>query len=182
MGRQEARSSTELALMRRIAAGDHRAFEEFVALADRSLRAYCGHRTRDSHEADELRQEVLVRVWTKADSFDGRSSLQTWLYRLVANLAIDGHRRRSRLPVPVAEPPEPRAAGAVEPEADAVRAADVRRALAGLPQHYRKVVFLSDYCDLSDHDIAARCGIARTTVRTRLHRGRNALRGVLRAG
>jgi RNA polymerase sigma-70 factor (ECF subfamily) len=182
MGRQEARSSTELALMRRIAAGDHRAFEEFVALADRSLRAYCGHRTRDSHEADELRQEVLVRVWTKADSFDGRSSLQTWLYRLVANLAIDGHRRRSRLPVPVAELPEPRAGGAVEPEADAVRAADVRRALARLAPHYRKVVFLADYCDLSDHDIAARCGIARTTVRTRLHRGRNALRGVLRAG
>lgn len=168
--------------MRRVAEGDHRAFEELVSRTDRLLRAYCGHRTRDAHDADELRQEALMRIWLKADAFDGRSSLRTWLYRLVANLAIDEHRRRSRLPVPVEELPEPRGGAFAEPEADAVRAADLRRALAGLPQHYRKVVFLSDYCDLSDHDIAARCGIARTTVRTRLHRGRSALRGMLRAG
>ncbi|MCD0451270.1 RNA polymerase sigma factor [Actinocorallia sp. API 0066] len=173
-------NEAELALMRRIAARDDTAFEEFLAQAGTILDAFCRNQTRDADEADELRQEVMLRVWLKARAFDGRSSLRTWLYRLVANLAVDEHRRRSRLPTPVARMPEPPHA-APGPEAATVRDAELRWALARLAPHYRNVVLLRDYCDMPDGEVARRCGIATATVRSRLHRARHALRLTLAA-
>lgn len=172
---------TELALMRRIAQGDHAAFEEFVGITGKILDAFCRHQTRNADDADELRQETLVRVWTKASGFDGRSSLRTWLYRIVANLAIDEYRRRSRLPTPVEHMPEPPHGAELELEDEAVRAEELRWALSRLAPHYRNVVVLRDYCDMSDQEVAGRCGIARATVRSRLHRARHALRHTLAA-
>ena len=130
-------------------------------------------------DADDLHQEVLLRVWQKAATFTGRAGLRTWLYRLVANLAIDEHRRRARLPTPVdALPDAVRDPGL---ERAAAQADELRRALARIGPHYREVAVLSDYCGLPDKEVARLCGIAEATVRTRLHRARKALRTVLAA-
>ncbi|GAB2849293.1 hypothetical protein GCM10022221_55890 [Actinocorallia aurea] len=165
--------------MGRVARGDAGAFEEFVGVAGGIVDGYCRRIARDAHEADELRQLTYIRAWSKACGFDGRASLSKWLYRMVVNLAIDEHRRRGRLPVPVERMPEPPQdpGGAMEDEV--AGAVDLRAAVVRLAPHYRSVVILHGYWDLSDAEVADRCGIASATVRSRLHRARHTLREAL---
>lgn len=168
--------------MRRIATGSQSAFEEFARRYEPMLRALCHRHMEDPHDAADLQQEVLVRVWSKAGEFSGRSALTTWLYRIVANLAVDEHRRRRQRPAPIGPLPQVRAGDREDTEPAAAKAVELRWALARLAPHYRAVAVLSGCCDLPDHEVARLCGIAETTVRTRLHRARRALRAVLASG
>src|SRR6185437_2950432 len=78
---------------------------EFERLA-RELTGYCYRMLGSPFDAEDAVQDTMVRAWREFDSFEGRSSLRTWLHRIATNVCIDMLRTRSRRSVPMElEPP-----------------------------------------------------------------------------
>jgi RNA polymerase sigma-70 factor, ECF subfamily len=178
---------SEHELIRRARAGDQDAFAELVVLhADRiygALRRF----GLDTDEADEVAQEVFVRAWRGLPRFGERSRFSTWLYRIAFN---EAQRRLSRRPRARAEPEPDREDPIVylqespelSPEAqtlDAEFERTLERALDQLPADWRAAVVLRDVEGLSTHDAAEVAGLGEAAFKSRLHRGRMQLRGLL---
>ncbi len=139
---------------------------------------------RDENEAEDVAQDVHLRVLTHVDQFAGRSSVLTWLTRITVNEALSRLRTRARRPVAdlsvvelgfaSASVPSPR-----NPEESAIEEEARRRAtrvVTTLPAKYRGVVILRELQELTSAE-AARClGLTQKCVNTRLHRARNLLR------
>src|ERR671936_733660 len=68
----------------------------------RELTGYCYRMLGSGFEADDAVQETMVRAWRAADSFEGRSSVRSWLYRIATNVCLDMLRGRSRRARPMA--------------------------------------------------------------------------------
>jgi RNA polymerase sigma-70 factor (ECF subfamily) len=157
--------------------GDLEAYDLLVgAYQDRVYQV--AYRVTGNHEdAWDAAQEALVNAFRSLRHFRGTAAFSTWLYRITVNAALDLVRRR---------PPQPAVpletvvvSGGSEP-ADAVARADVQRrihqAIASLPPDQRVAVILRDLQGLAYEDIAAVLHIPVGTVRSRLSRGREALR------
>jgi RNA polymerase sigma-70 factor (ECF subfamily) len=137
--------------------------------------------TGDDEEARDLAQDVLVRLHRglsryRAGNFEG------WLYRTTVNAFRDRLRKRKRLREDVLgeEPPGMRTGGIVEEAVQQLELHDVvQRALVKLPPEYREAVVLRDLQGRSYEEIAEILGIPAGTVRSRIHRGREALRQLL---
>lgn len=126
-------------------------------------------------------QEVMINAWHRIGQFDGRSSVLTWLYRIMANAAVDEYRRRGRAAVPVGGLIDDASAMQDSPEGAVVEEFQLRWALALLPPKYRLVSLLADHLGYPYAEIAEICGVPQATVRTRLRRARQALRIALAA-
>ena len=92
--------------------GDEGAFRDLVAPYQRELRAYCYRMSGSTDDADDLMQECMLRAWRGLDSFEGRSSLRTWLYRVAWSVSVDAlEKKKSRALVvdvgPAADPDTP---------------------------------------------------------------------------
>lgn len=138
--------------------------------------------TGNRADADDLVQEVLVRVQRGLRTYQP-GSLRGWLGRITTNAFLDDARRRTRRPA-VALPDEPDLVLPASPSAADAAAAEslsdeLQEALAGLPDDYRIAVVLSDVVGLPYADIAEHLDIPVGTVRSRIHRGRLALREAL---
>jgi RNA polymerase sigma-70 factor (ECF subfamily) len=81
--------------------GDHEAFALLIEPFRRELRAYCYRLSGSLHDADDLVQDSLLRAWRGLKSFEGRSSLRTWLYKVATSACLDALEKRSprRLPM-----------------------------------------------------------------------------------
>lgn len=140
--------------------------------------------TSDPDEARDLAQDVFVRVYQNLDRYRP-GSFEGWLYRITKNLFLDGIRRRARVrlvPLPTEgwqEAPDP-GPGPAEHAELGVLADDVLRALQQLPASFRTAVVLTDVEGLTYAEVADALGWPIGTVRSRVHRGRRALRTVLR--
>jgi RNA polymerase sigma factor (sigma-70 family) len=138
--------------------------------------------TGNDADAQDLVQEVLLRVRRGLETYRP-GSLEGWLSRITTNAFLDEVRRRRRRPT-VALPDDPDRALAGGEDADAALAAmklpdDVQDALRALPDDFRAAVVLCDVVGLTYEEIAEQLGIPVGTVRSRIHRGRATLRGVL---
>src|SRR5258708_39206994 len=101
-------------------AGDERAFARLIAPHRRELLAHCYRLSGSLHDAEVLLQESLIRAWRGLGSFEGRSSLRTWLYKIATNVCLDVLRNRvaRTLPTeigPAADPSVPMPAPCTDP-------------------------------------------------------------------
>jgi RNA polymerase sigma-70 factor (ECF subfamily) len=142
--------------------------------------------TGNQHDAEDLTQEVFVRVFRSLSSYTP-GTFEGWLHRITTNLFLDLVRRRARirfdaLPDDAERIPAPDRAGLQTPAQaydDTHFDADVQAALDALPPDFRAAVVLCDLEGLSYEEIAATLGIKIGTVRSRIHRGRSQLRAAL---
>ena len=147
---------------------------------------------KDRGEAEEAVQAAYVSAFSSIGAFEGRSSLSTWLTRIVINEALGRvraeRRRRASLEaegVPVLETYRERLmAGSETPQPDAAVAREqlrrlIERAVAELPDIFRTVFVLREVEGLSVEDTAEALGIPAATVKTRLLRARKRLQEAL---
>jgi RNA polymerase sigma factor (sigma-70 family) len=152
---------------------------------DHSARVYrLAYRlTGNTHDAEDLTQEVFVRVFRSLPSYTP-GTFEGWLHRITTNLFLDMARRRQRIRFEgLGEETESRLGGAEPTPAQAFDDrhldSDIQAALKGLAPEYRAAVILCDIEGLSYEEIAAALGIKLGTVRSRIHRGRAQLRAAL---
>jgi RNA polymerase sigma factor (sigma-70 family) len=152
---------------------------------DHSARVYrLAYRlTGNTHDAEDLTQEVFVRVFRSLSSYSP-GTFEGWLHRITTNLFLDMARRRQRIRFEnLGEETTARLSGAEPTPAQAFDDrhfdGDVQAALKALPPEYRAAVILCDIEGLSYEEIADTLGIKLGTVRSRIHRGRAQLREAL---
>jgi RNA polymerase sigma factor (sigma-70 family) len=139
--------------------------------------------TGNPHDAEDLTQEVFVRVFRSLSSYTP-GTFEGWLHRITTNLFLDSARRRQRIRFEgLADEVAHRMAGSEPTPAQAFDDShlddDVQAALKALPPEYRAAVVLCDIEGFSYEEIAATLGVKLGTVRSRIHRGRAQLRSAL---
>ena len=150
--------------------------------------------TRNEADAQEVVQDVFLAVFRKIHTFQGKSALTSWLYRVTTNAALLKIRsRRADREVPlepqlptflpdghrVGDPAYLNADWSQTPEAELLsrETRDIlHRAIHGLPEMYRAVLVLRDIEGLSNEEVAVAVGETVPAVKSRLHRARMALR------
>jgi len=184
IGRQEDEGRLDADLMRRIADGDQRAFQQLV---HRHLAGAVRLATRvlgSSAMAEDAAQEAFIRVWKHAGSFEDPekrgAKFTTWLYRIVLNLCID-EKRRIRFDAldDVPEPMDDRP-GAEKDMQRREQSARVQAALAALPERQRTAFVLCFYEDYTNKEAAAMMGIGLKAIESLLVRARRTLRDTLK--
>ncbi len=139
--------------------------------------------TGNCHDAEDLTQEVFVRVFRSLPSYTP-GTFEGWLHRITTNLFLDITRRRQRIRFEgLGEEAAARLKGTEPTPSQAFDDRhldhDVAAALAGLPPEYRAAVVLCDIEGLTYEEIADVLGVKLGTVRSRIHRGRAQLRAAL---
>jgi RNA polymerase sigma-70 factor (ECF subfamily) len=161
------------------AEGDQAAWETIVQTYRRKVFNVAYRFVGTYDEAEDLTQDIFLKVFRSLSSFDRRANFQTWLISVSRNLCIDRYRsgRRARevfarevdaATVP-AESPGPSPEARVDTQD---RIGLLREALRGLSPALRTAVLLRDIHELSYQEIADRLGIAEGTVKSRINRGR----------
>lgn len=177
----------DLALARRVAAGDRAAFEQLMRRHNRRLYRIARATLRDEAEAEDALQEAYLAAFRKIDQFRGEAALSTWLARLVLNECLGRLRRSARRDnvVPMLAPPldaelDTMGTSTTEaPDRAAMRGelrALLERKVDALPQAFRTVFVLRCVEELSVEETAATLGLPEATVRTRHFRARSLLR------
>jgi RNA polymerase sigma-70 factor (ECF subfamily) len=157
--------------------GSRRAFGTLVRRHQRRVFALGVRLLGTTHDADDLVQETFLRAWRALDRLDPERPVIPWLLRIATNRAMTmlaARGRRATEPLDEALP-----AGGPRPDEDAQRAelrANVRRALAELPEEQRIVLSLRAGEGLSYLEIAALLDVPVGTVMSRLARAREAMR------
>ena len=151
----------------------------------RELVGYCSKILGSAFDADDAVQETMVRAWTRRDSFEGRSSVHSWLYRIATNVCFDMLRRRSRRAVPVDLDglevlPHDQDLQAEADPADIVAGNDelqlaVMVALQALPARQRAVLILREVLRWSAPEVADLLGTTVASVNSALQRARATL-------
>ena len=128
----------------------------------------------DRSLAEELVQEVFLKVWRLSESFDSsRASFSTWLYRVTRSVALDLHRKRARRIRPVSDENSQMTAtrdsspGPQEIVDDSWLSWQISRALEGLGGAHREVIELAYFRGLSQREISQQTGLPLGTVKTR---------------
>lgn len=145
-------------------------------------------------EAEDLTQEVFIKVGQALGSFRGESQLSTWIYRIATNAALDRLRGRSFQQtahrgdlIVITEGSEERRDLRMEDTTPAVDQELIRKEMnqcirnfiEALPGDYRTVIVLSEVEGLKDQEVAEILGVTLSTVKIRLHRARERLKGEL---
>ena len=181
---------TDLSLVERCRTDDDAAFGEVVARYKAKIYNYVYRMTGSADDAEDLTQEVFIRMYTSIDSFRGQSSLNTWLFRIAGNLCIDRFRRtKNRVPAFSLDAPLGDEAGTLEVGDEtyaphrlfenAEMAEQIQSALSKLPDKLRTALLLHEIEGLPYEEIAEIAGCPLGTVKSRLFNARMQLRGHL---
>ncbi len=174
-------------LIRQIQAGDPAAFETFFARYRPTMQAHIASIVREPAATEDLVQEVFLRVWTRAEQWQGSGSVKGWLYRIATNLSLNHLRSVKRRPQQPLEVPADDGdddspvpgwmvdASALTPEAQ-LEIVEQQKLLGqlinGLPPD-KQDVFRMVYDDEMDlHSVADVLQIPEGTVKSRLYHGR----------
>jgi RNA polymerase sigma-70 factor (ECF subfamily) len=171
-------------LAERVQAGDVQAFEALFDRYGEMIRRHLAHIVRNEAAAQDLVQEVFLRVWTRAEQWDGRGAFKAWLYRIATNLAFNylrsvRRRREQPLEALAAEDeseqdylpawmmdPSPGPDAAFE---SIERSERFRHLVQGLPEDKRDVLYLVHQMEMGIQAAAEELGIPEGTAKSRLH-------------
>ncbi len=158
-------------LVEKAQAGDTDAYEVLVRRHRDRIYRIALRMLGNTHDAEDVAQDVVIQLWTALSGFVGSSSFTTWLYRIVVNRCIN-HLSRRRHTRPVLDTDPQPTAGAEDTVIASQRAAATMRAIAELPPELRAVLVLQQLEGLSYREVAAITNLSEATVRGRLHRAR----------
>ncbi|WP_456277036.1 RNA polymerase sigma factor SigW [Bacillus sp. AK128] len=171
--------------------GDQSAFGEIVEIYKDKVFQICYRMIGNSHEAEDLAQEAFIRAYVNIDSYHIDKKFSTWLYRIATNLSIDRIRKKkpdafldaevtgtdgltmySQIAADVSTPEE---------EVESLELQQtVQKEISKLPDKYRAVIVLKYIEELSLKEISDILDLPISTIKTRMHRGREALRKQLK--
>jgi RNA polymerase sigma factor (sigma-70 family) len=170
------------ALIQRCLTGDQLAWEAIVHQYRRKVFNVAYKFVGRHEEAEDLTQDIFLKVFKSLETFDRRANFQTWLISVSRNLCIDHYRsvRRERESIDrevdtadLAPPLGTQSQMARLEQRDRVEL--LREALGGLPKTLRTAVLMRDIQELSYHEIAQKLRLPEGTVKSRINRGRNEL-------
>ena len=166
------------ALVGRAKQGSASAFTELAGRVRSRIRSWAVRVIQDEDDADDVAQQVLLKLHVRLREFEGRSRFTTWLYRMTVNTALNRRRierRRADLLRDVAQP--------ATQDPDVTRTADVERlnelvraCLSDLSDRERQVFEMADLKGMSATEIAATLGVKPVSVRASLSRARRRIR------
>jgi RNA polymerase sigma-70 factor (ECF subfamily) len=179
----------DLELLRRCLAGENSAWEALLRVYTRKIYNLCYRFTGRTEEAEDLTQEVFIKIFQTLQTFDARQgAFSTWLHRVARNHLVDHYRRtkKDRLTSSIEddlgtlqEKPGAEAGPAGHVEARERREL-LQRALDKLSPDMREAVILRDLHDLDYEEIAQVLEVPAGTVKSRINRGRLELARVLK--
>jgi RNA polymerase sigma-70 factor (ECF subfamily) len=177
--------SEEAALVARVAAGDEAAYRALLAAHLAPLNRYARRMLGDRDEADDVTQDVFVRLWTDAHRYRPEAArLTTWLHRIAHNLCVDWQRRHRRISLAgdssmLEAPPQETTRGPEVDLAEAARVRRVRAAVDALPERQRSALVLCHYQGLGNREAAEIVGVSVEALESLLARARRTLRRAL---
>lgn len=185
--------SADLQLIARLQAGDEGAVKDLAERYSHRIYQMALRHMKNPEDAEEVTQDVLMKVYRKVDNFRGDAALSSWIYRITFNTSMS--RLRTRKAEKAAEHERDRVEKAASPDAqesarqpadwsnmpdEAVLRAQLREAVAEaleeLPEIYRVPVVLRDIQGLTTEEASHRLHVKDQTLKSRLHRGRLMLR------
>ncbi|CAH2717644.1 ECF RNA polymerase sigma factor SigW [Neobacillus rhizosphaerae] len=177
--------------IKQVIKGDQDAYGEIVEIYKNSVYQLCFRMLGNRHEAEDMAQEAFIRAFVNIKSFNQNLKFSTWLFRIATNLCIDRMRKKkpdyyldadvagteglnmySQIP---SDTPLP------EKELESLELQEaVQKEILKLPEKYRSAIVLKYIEELSLNEISEILDLPLGTVKTRIHRGREALRQQLR--
>lgn len=188
MNQPEDDGSQDFALMKRIACGDESAFRALLERHQDSVVGTVAKMLGNPSDAEDIAQQVFLRVWQHAKSYRPDAKFTTYLFTITRNLVFNETRRRSRkkeIPLDTGD-----SSGNHEPGDDPHRQPDaslleaelriaVDQAITSLPETQRLAVILRRYENLSYEEIAVVLDLSVSAVKSQLFRARSSLREAL---
>jgi RNA polymerase sigma-70 factor (ECF subfamily) len=183
----------DVRLMLRVRADEPGAFEELVLRFQHRLVGVMNHLVGHAEEAEDLAQEVFLRVYRARKSYHPRCKFTTWLFTIANNLALNCLRSRQRKPVQPLRTHDSGTSGAVpagnsvpDPRSGPMRKVErremaeiIRHALDGLNERQRVAVVLNKFEEMNYAEIASVMGLTTKGVKSLLSRARMNLRAAL---
>jgi len=177
--------------IKQVRKGDQNAFGEIVELYKDKVFQLCFRMLGNSHEAEDISQEAFIRAYINIERYNIDRKFSTWLYRIATNLCIDRIRKKkpdyyldaevagtegltlySQIPASQLAPDE---------EVSKIELQEIiQNEILKLPEKYRTVIVLKYIEELPLTEISKILDLPIGTVKTRIHRGREALRKQLR--
>jgi RNA polymerase sigma-70 factor (ECF subfamily) len=173
----------DIELMLRFQTGDERAFEELVRKHTRGVLNLVYRYLGDAARAEDVAQDIFVKVYRARMKYEPKAKFSTWLYRIAVNHCLNEIRARKSQPSltapiddlleqPAGEHPDSRLSR------DELRRA-VKAAIDGLPENQRMAVILARYEDMSYDEIAQTMGMSLEAVKSVLFRAKENLKQAL---
>jgi RNA polymerase sigma-70 factor, ECF subfamily len=190
--REQLRSEDDAAVVASFLGGEERAFQELVERYQTRLLNFVYRTIGDRERAEDLVQEVFIRVYRHIHRFDRSKKFSTWIYTIASNLAKNELRNRSRNPLVLFQTMKNSWDDEDRPlqfEDTTARPDElyhrrhlrelVEATVAKLPEHHREVFVLRELEGKSYEDIAAITDCNLGTVKSRLNRARNAFAAII---
>ena len=183
---EESSNQQENDLIKRCQSGDQQAMEQIVRQYQNQVYNIAYGMLRNSEDAQDIMQEVFLRVWDKIRQFQFKSRFSTWLYRIVKNLSINEKNRQRRRQTSPMEMDDSQAWVPIDtmtPEKEALLVEKqelMKVALAQLKKDYRTILVLREMETLSYEELSEVLGCSLGRVKSRLHEARMELRNILK--
>ncbi|MFH5886037.1 sigma-70 family RNA polymerase sigma factor [Halalkalibaculum sp. DA3122] len=181
-------SGDERALVKRIKGGDTKALEELYELYKSLLFGMILSIVKKREEAEDLLQEVFMKIWEKAHTFDEeRGNVYSWIVTITRNKSIDrirskGYKTQQKTSTSVNEPALTLEGDNFDPLETTIfsdRSELVKRALEKIPEEQREVIKVAYYGGMTQSEIAEHLDIPLGTVKTRTRQGMIKLKNIL---
>jgi len=182
---RERANDLDVELMGRIREGDFAAFEQLIEIHQRSVIGTVAKMLGNPSEAEDISQQVFIRVWKSAARYEPQAKFTTWLFTITRNLVFNEVRRRQRKPTVSVQEREETTHRVVEdvqgssPDEDMLRSemeAAIDRAIEALPEKQRLAVVLRRYEEMPYEEIGVVLSMSVPAVKSLLFRARTQLK------